>query len=285
MEALNKAKDRNIITKYGKLKGWDICNGLGLPSFGDVYVLSDYIDTKNPQIREIFGEEPLLCRTDAPIGQGNKLIRGRDVKLGDINEYLREIKECTNEGIILISKHPSTMLTGHYIPRYKTNGAIMVVFEKGQRILIDYVGPGFDVGDITRGKTIHTAISIPWHSIHEKAIHNYRYAKYMKNDLFQITDEQYEVSRKNRIKELTQNLNEKDITEIISAIPSKTPKLSYKLFKQLYSKCIDKIIYSGMNMPTKPFGIMMNIYKDKFCVFEVWNIERSLTKDIELERE
>lgn len=92
MEALNKAKDRNIITKYGKLKGWDICNNLGLPSFGDVYILSDYIDTNNPQIREIFGDEPLLCRTDAPIGQGNKLIRGRDVKLDDINEYLEEVK-------------------------------------------------------------------------------------------------------------------------------------------------------------------------------------------------
>lgn len=48
--------------------------------------------------------------------------------------------------------------------------------------------------------------------------------------------------------------------------------------------CIDKIIYGNFNMPSKPFGIMMNIYKDKFCVFEVWNIERSISKDIELDR-
>ena len=67
-----------------------------------------------------------------------------------------------------MSKHPSTMLTGHYTPRYKTNGAIMVVFEKNDKILIDYVGPGFDVGDITRGKTVHTALEIPWDSIYEK---------------------------------------------------------------------------------------------------------------------
>lgn len=28
---------------------------------------------------------------------------------------------------------------------------------------------------------------------------------------------------------------------------------------------------------------MMNIYEDKFCVFEVWNIERSISKNIELD--
>ena len=242
MESLTKAKDRDVISKYGKLKGWDICNSLGLPSFGDVYILSDYIYVNNPKINELFGQEPLLCRTDAPIGQGYKMIRGRDVKLDNINSYLSEVKKCSKDGIILMSKHPSTMLTGHYTPRYKTNGAIMAVFEKEDRILIDYVGPGFDVGDITRGKTIHTAISIPWDFIHEKPIHNYKDARMIGEGLFQITDEQYQVSRNNRIKELTLNLKEQEIDEIEDSIPKKTPKLDYKLFKQLCDECIDKII-------------------------------------------
>ena len=284
MESLTKAKDRDVISKYGKLKGWDICNSLGLPSFGDVYILSDYIDVNNLKIKELFGQEPLLCRTDAPIGQGYKMIRGRDVKLDNINSYLSEVKKCSKDGVILMSKHPSTMLTGHYTPRYKTNGAIMAVFEKGDRILIDYVGPGFDVGDITRGKTIHTAISIPWDSMHEKPIHNYKDARMIGEVLFQITDEQYQVSRNNRIKELTLNLKEQEIDEIEDSIPKKTPKLDYKLFKQLCDECIDKIIYGNFQMPSKPFGIMMNIYEGKFCVFEVWNIERSISKDIELDR-
>ena len=67
MEALKKAIDKNQIVKYGKLKGWDICNSLGLPSLGDVYILSDYIDVNSPKIRQLFEDEPLLCRTDAPI--------------------------------------------------------------------------------------------------------------------------------------------------------------------------------------------------------------------------
>lgn len=284
MESLTKATDRDVISKYGKLKGWDICNSLELPSFGDVYILSDYIDADNPKIKELFGQDPLLCRTDAPIGQGYKMIRGRDVKLDNINNYLSEVKKCSKDGVILMSKHPSTMLTGHYTPRYKTNGAIMAVFEKGDRILIDYVGPGFDVGDITRGKTIHTAISIPWDSMHEKPIHNYKDARMIGEGLFQITDEQYQVSRNNRIKELTLNLKEQEIDEIEDSIPKKTPKLDYKLFKQLCDECIDKIIYGNFQMPSKPFGIMMNIYEDKFCVFEVWNIERSISKNIELDR-
>ena len=284
MESLIKVKDRDVISKYGKLKGWDICNSLGLPSFGDVYILSDFIDTSNPKIKEIFGQEPLLCRTDAPIGQGYKMIRGRDVKLDNINNYLSEVKKCSKDGVILMSRHPSTMLTGHYTPRYKTNGAIMAVFEKDDRILIDYVGPGFDVGDITRGKTIHTAISIPWNSIYEKPIHNYKDARMIGKGLFQITYEQYQVSRSNRIKELTLNLKEQEIDEIENSIPKKTPQLDYKLFRKLYDECIDKIIYGNIQMPSKPFGLMMNIYEDKFCVFEVWNIERSISKNIELDR-
>ena len=160
----------------------------------------------------------------------------------------------------------------------------MAVFEKEDRILIDYVGPGFDVGDITRGKTIHTAISIPWDSIYEKPIHNYKDAKMIGEGLFQITDKQYQVSRNNRINELTLNLKEQEIEEIENSIPRETPKLDYKLFKQLSDECIDKIIYGNFHMPSKPFGVMMNIYEGKFCVFEVWNIERSISKDIELDR-
>ena len=284
MDALIKARDRSIISRYGKLKGWDICNSLGLQSFGDVYILNNYIDTQDVRIREIFGEEPLLCRTDAPIGQGYKMIRGRDVKLDNLNNYLAEVKECCSDGVILVAKHPSTALTGKYIPRYKTNGAIMVVFEKDSRMLIDYVGPGFDVGDITRGKTIHTAISIPWESIYEKTVSNYMYSKFIKEQLFQISDTQYKVSRNNRINELISNLNEQEFEEIKASIPDETPHLSLELFKQVYDECIDKILYNGIKIPNKPFGIMMNIYKDKLCVFEVWNIERSINRDIELDR-
>lgn len=106
----------------------------------------------------------------------------------------------------------------------------------------------------------------------------------MGEGLFQITDEQYRVSRNNRINELTLNLKEQEVDEIENSIPKETPKLDYKLFNQLYDECIDKIIYGNFNMPSKPFGIMMNIYEDKFCVFEVWNIQRSISKDIELDR-
>ena len=243
MESLIEAKDKEMISKYGKLKGWDVCNSLGLQSFGDVYILRDYIDINNSKIRDIFGDELLLCRTDAPIGQGYKMIRGRDVKLDDINNYLKEVKKCTEDGVILMSKHPSTMLTGHYTPRYKTNGAIMVVFEKGDRILIDYVGPGFDVGDITRGKTVHTAIQIPWNSIYEKPIHNYKDAKMVWKGLFQINNAQYKVSRNNRINELVSNLKEQEVQEIEESIPQ-----IHKICPHIYSALFQRVFSAFENL-------------------------------------
>ena len=56
------------------------------------------------------------------------------------------------------------------------------------------------------------------------------YAKMIGEGLFQITDKQYQVSRNNRINELTLNLKEQEIEEIENSIPRETPKLDYKLF-------------------------------------------------------
>lgn len=55
---------------------------------------------------QIFGEEPLLWRTDAPIGQGYKLIRGRDVRLDNINDYLRLASENYEVLFTGIKIHP-----------------------------------------------------------------------------------------------------------------------------------------------------------------------------------
>lgn len=102
--------------------------------------------------------------------------------------------------------------------------------------------------------------------------------------MFQINEEQYRISRINRINELVSGLKEKEVEEIENSIPKTIPSLDYKLFKKIYDECIDKIIYGKLQIPRKPFGIMLNIYQNKFCVFEVWNIERSISKDMELER-
>lgn len=61
--------------------------------------------------------------------------------------------------------------------------------------------------------------------MHEKPIHNYKDARMIGEGLFQITDEQYQVSRNNRIKELTLNLNEQEIDEIEDSIPKKNSKI------------------------------------------------------------
>lgn len=285
MESLIKGDSIDFLCKYGKLKGWDICNKLGLKSFQAPYIVNDFLNVEDIELKKKFGEEPLLCRPDFPIGIGYKKIRGRDVKLKDINGYISEVKKESKEGIIILAKHPSTILTGHYIPRYKTDGAIMVLFEKNKKILIDYVGPGFDAGDITKGKAVHTAISISWEEIYENPKNNYKNAKMIGNNIFQIDQEQYMVSRKNRIRELILNLKEEEIEEIEKSIPEEVPKLNLKTFKQVYEQCIDKIIYGNFNIPNKPFGIMLNIYEEKFCVFEIWNIDRLIDRSREIERD
>lgn len=59
--------------------------------------------------------------------------------------------------------------------------------------------------------------------MNEKPIHNYKDARMIVEGLFQITDEQYQLSRNNRIKELTLNLKEQEIDEMKIVYQKKLP--------------------------------------------------------------
>ena len=271
---MNRIEDQAQFMKYGKYKGWSLCKKFHLPAIDRVFVINHSISENDVTLRKILGKEPLLCRPDAPVGHGNNLIRGRDVRFDELNSFYNEVKQCNNEGVILVSRHPSTIVAGHYIPRYLTNGAIMVIFEKNHQIVIEYVGPGFDVGDISRGKTVHSSIKIPWELVYEKSSHIFWYAKQIFNGFSQITAEEYSVSRKRRIEELRYSLGE-NAAIIEYSIPRDVPVLSYDLFKKTIDECVNKILFSPYTLPTQPFGAMMNLYENKLCVFELWNIERS----------
>ncbi len=273
---INIYEDNDYVKTYGKINGWVLCRKLELPTFSKMYVISDYIDESDQAILGTFGTIPLLCRTDAPWGYGNSLPRGRNVTIFQINSFLEKVKKCTDKGVLLICVNPYKLNTNQIIPRYKIDGGIFVLFEF-DRIIIEHVGRGFDVGDITRGKSVHNRIIMPTSIIYEKPYEIFKYSKInFPNNFYSISIQDYKIEKINRERELVEVLSEQDFSHIKSEIPDSAQPFTLNMFKKVYKECIEKVIYSSIAIE-KPFGIMMNIYNNNFCIFEVWQRKRSLS--------
>jgi hypothetical protein len=257
---------------YGKLNGFLLADELGLTSTKKGVIV--FTDTKGSLI-DNDSETVFLCRTDAPLGYGRLMPRGRDLRQNEIKPFLDELKSIKEEAALLCFQHPSIDLTGRYIPRYKTQGAASVILNANDNITIEYVGAGFDVGDLTRGKTVHASIVIPWSERNMPPTELYRLVKRNVYFSHEISQDNYVVSRAERMKELSSLLDENDILEIENSIPLEKPLLSRYLFSKIYSLCVDKLSNCQHKLGNN-FGALINIYGSHLYVFEIWKKERSI---------
>lgn len=262
---------------YRRLHGFLIANKWGLPVSQEGFLITDiYSD-----LEEIINDKDycvVMCRPDAPIEKGKNLPRGRDLPPGAILAFLSEIRNICKEAIIIAFKHPSIELLGVYVPRYKTSGAAVTLINIRENIIIDYVGPGFDAGDITRGKTVHSSILIPWDQRYIKPDQILRQAR-ITESIYQISDENYTLSREDRITDLLQLLGEKHYEEIEGAIPLSTPKVTPTLLANIYNiykDCVDKPFYVDSKYLGNRFAILINMYGHKMHVFEVYLPQRDI---------
>lgn len=262
-----------LVGCYGKLTGWLMCQQFDLPTWPEMYIIDGPIDVTSPDIIKIFGNEKLVCRADAPFGQGNTLPQGCNLNIYEINNYLKEIRKKARDGVILAFQNPTIQLLGKNIPRYECDGGVMIIFEKGYRILLEYVGKGYDVGDLTRGKAVHTSLSIPWDQVFENPKTLFHQITNSPG-YFNISQKNYEISRIQRIEEAMVLCGIDKKHEIQQAIPQQIKHLDVSLFCKIYRECIEKIILRQENI-TDPIGLIMNVYEDKLCIFEVWQVKRS----------
>lgn len=262
---------------YGKARGLLIAHRHGIPVSSDGWICTTPNDTTNKNTFSSY-ESKFLCRPDAPMGKGNYLPRGRDLDASDIPLFCEEVQRICKEAIILIFKHPSFQLTGKYIPRYQASGGVVAIIDKSYKIDIEFVGIGFDVGEITRGKDVHTSISIPITELNEEIDTLFRYNKInVIGRRSEISQENYALSRQLRILELTTQLGEKN--KIIDrCIPQLPQKLSFALFKKIFQNCIEPVLWSNDSTLGNICGIMMNLYSNHIYPFELWTPMRSMLK-------
>ncbi len=282
MKAFNLDDPNNILRKqysqYGKANGLLLAHSIGLPVSTTGWVCHETFSVPDKKDDLLALNSKVLCRPDAPIGYGNKLPRGRDLYFQDASSFRDNVRGIVKDAIVLVFPSPSICLVGKFVPRHQISGGLMVIIDKiRNELLIEFVGKGFDVGDITRGLHIHTSISIPLHDINGSENHLFFLnRKNLTGTRRDIEQDKYDLSRANRIRELRTKLGENNY-DIEQDIPISKPSLDIRTFRKLLQKCIFPVLYSSeARQLGNIYGVMINLYGTQFYVFELWQPIRSI---------
>lgn len=229
------------------------------------------------EIPKSFLHNKFLCRPDAPSGLCSKLPRGIDLTLEQVLVFCENIQLKVSNAIVLVFIHPSILLTGRYIPRYSLSGGVMVMVDKNDSVTIEYVGKGFDVGEITRGRHVHTSIKIPFSVLYEVLeIQSDRWNNIKSITWENISSDQYLQSRYFRIQELRNLLEKETNINFDEIIQLEIPGISCDILNSIM-KLIKPILLSNSKRLGNTFGIMINLYENMPYVFEIYKPARSST--------
>ena len=134
-----------------------------MPVVTEGFLLTGPIDgNTSAYLEEKYGGT-VMCRVDAPFGQWGRIPRGRDIEVSRLNDYRERSAKSYLGSILLCFRHPSVFFTGRFIERWEIRGGINILIIWNSLIIIEYVGKGFDVGDLSRGIcSSHQTIKIPW---------------------------------------------------------------------------------------------------------------------------
>jgi hypothetical protein len=256
---------------YGKLEGWQRALRLGLP-VSEVGFLFTSSTTAPPALPP---NTVLLCRPDAPPGLGQALPRGRDLRPHQVPYFVEEVQALEPSAVVVAFLHPSLQFTGAYLPRYRMSGAATILRLQSTWI-VEYVGPGYDVGDLTRGTAVHVSLRIPSEALGDSVSSILRYARALPGSLWQINRRAYSECRARRVSTLIRDLHEDAAQDIRHAIPTEPPVLSLSLLRSL-----QKIIWQIAYRPDQPLfrqheTLLLNIYPGpSIHAFEIWQPHRS----------
>lgn len=200
-------KEEHLVNgrRYGKYEGMllamenfpELCPWLEVTAVEDENVLE--------KIQCEYGDFAVM-RVDAPIGQ-RRLLKDVNTRgfVDDLGSILRTIKgKCLN-AVVLVAKSKATPAE-----RYLDDGGFNIgIFDDGMKkeILIEVVGKGFDGHEVTRGISVHERWRIPYD---QKHVYGLKCGVILDAEYTGVSRERYAIDREQRIKLLTEGLNNVD---------------------------------------------------------------------------
>lgn len=198
-------------------------------------------------------------------------IQGDIVGKEAVKDYISKVKQYNPNGVILcIDTEEETR------NNVNTNGAFNVYLEMKNKVYIDFLGKGFDIGGITRGKENHESWIIDWKDILFVTPRNMN--KYRSHI---ISDSTYINSAKRRLQSLLDKGYSKE--EIKGIIPKNYSQMPLSIKEMILDEILlplyykqDELMHSGL----KSFGVQGMIIEDKLFPVEFNRRERFAEKNL-----
>ena len=185
-------------------------------------------------------------------------IEGRFARKTDVEEYVGRVKEKNPNGVVVcIDTEEGTH------EKIKTDGAFNVYMQLYDKVFVDYLGKGFDMGAITKGKEIHESWVIDW-----KDVLFLKPSNINEQRTFLISQDDYLESARRRLAHLLNIGYEPE--EIKGKIPKTYTPMSLTIKDMLINDVIvplyfqkNKLKVAGLNS----FGVQgMIINKERFPI-------------------
>ncbi len=202
-------------------------------------------------------------------------VEGNFVRKSEVQNYIQRVKASNPNGVVLcIDTEEGTQ------EKVKTDGAFNVYFEVDNKLFIDFLGKGFDMGAITKGKENHESWGIDWEDIlFVKPRNMNRYRDHI------ISDEEYLDSARRRLQHLI-NIGYKreeikgKIPRYYSPMPLSVKEMILdEIVFPLYKKKID-LVRDGL----KSFGVQGMILDGQLFPIEINRRERFIERSLLEER-
>lgn len=259
---LSKNEHLPFIYKYKKCKGIALVDKYlpHLSPLNKMYVIDSLEEWEH--VKDEFPIEAMTVRCDCPRGLEGRLLEGQTFNRDRVNQYIIDVKDLVFDAVIILED-----LKKGTNERIHTWGGFNLDIIIGEYIYIDYVGPGFDCGLLSKGKGSHESFIIPWEDvpfIDDTAIRKYNKGK--------INNIQYEETRKIR-KDFLIDAYPDRIEEIESTLPKSYEGIKVQVFRNLRDNVIfplylrqEEMLDDGM----RHFGVEINVVEDGSMVpFEI----------------
>lgn len=202
-------------------------------------------------------------------------VEGNFVRKSDVYDYIKRVKESNPNGVVLcIDTEEGTQ------EKVKTDGAFNVYLQMNDKMYIDFLGKGFDMGAITKGKENHENWVIDWEDILFVTPRNMnKYREYV------ISDEEYLESARRRLRHLL------NIGYSREQIQGKIPRNYTPMPLSIKEMLLDEILFPLyckrhllLQDGLKSFGVQGMVLEGKLFPIEFNRRERFAEKSI-LEKE
>ncbi len=198
-------------------------------------------------------------------------VEGHFVNKIEVQEYIDRVKLSNPQGVVLCVDTEENARE-----KVKTDGAFNVYFDIGEKVYVDFLGKGFDMGAITKGKENHESWIINWDDVlfvtPEKMN---RYRDHL------ISDKDYLESAKRRLQHLLSIGYKPEY--IKGKIPKVYKSMSLSIKEMLLNEIMIPIYCKKTSLQQNglsSFGVQGMIIEGELCPIEINRRERFASKSV-----